>query len=128
MRTSTILLCTLTLSLASGCTLAGGHRVIIHEKERISVRFENLNASKLFYKGMNESDRDDFTDHGGMLVLGIGMGGGEAFHETAYYNAQVRMADIDRNGVITEAEAGAYLQRIDDAIEAEKAKRHEKRR
>lgn len=38
--------------------------------------------------------------------------GGVVFHETHHYNAQVRMADVDGDSLITDAEASAYRERM----------------
>ena len=99
--------------LLSSCLLAhGGTKVIVVEEPRIDVSFESGQAADDFYRGLYDSDRSTYTDAGGYYLIGVAMGGGSTFHETAHYNAQVRQADIDGDGVITEAEAKGYRGRL----------------
>ena len=45
--------------------------------------------------------------------------GGKLYHETAHYNAEVRLADVNRDGDITEEEAQAYLAYVEQAVASE---------
>lgn len=99
--------------LLSGCLLAhGGTKVFVNEASRSHVSFESGQAADDFYRGLHDSDRSTYSDTHGYYLVGIAMGGGITFHETAHYNAQVRQADIDIDGVITEGEAKGYLGRL----------------
>ena len=73
--------------------------------EMIGIR---RSASVSIAGGVARADRGDYRDGGGFFVLLIAGGGGSTFYETQFYNAQVRRADIDRDGVITEEEAIEY--------------------
>jgi hypothetical protein len=106
------------LPLVGGClAMGGGEKTRFDEAERIAVRFANRTASNAFYEGFANADRGDFTDGGGFFVLLLAGGGGSTFYETHFYNAQVRRADVDRDGEITEEEALGYR----DAVGAESA-------
>ena len=101
------------LPFVSSClAMGGGDKTLFDESQRYSVRFANRNASHAFYEGLGRADRDDYTDGGGFVVLFLAGGGGSVFHETPFYNAQVRRADVDRDGEITEEEALDYLAQV----------------
>ena len=104
------------LPFACGCLAGGGgEKTVFDESERYQVRFANRDASRAFHEGLASADREDYTDGGGFFVLFLAGGGGSTFYETQFYNAQVRRADIDRDGEITEEEALDYR----DAVTAE---------
>ena len=101
------------LPLVGGClAMGGGEKTCFDEDERITVRFANRTASNAFYQGFARADRGDYTDGGGFFVLLLAGGGGSLFHETQFYNAQVRRADVDRDGEITEEEALGYREAV----------------
>lgn len=94
--------------VCSCLAMGGGKETLFNESERTPVRFANRSASHAFYEGLARADRTDYTDGGGFFVLFLAAGGGNTFHETEFYNAQVRRADIDLDGEITEEEALDY--------------------
>ncbi len=97
--------------LLGGCLfMGGGHAVRIDESARIPIRFESIAASNDFHAGMAHADRTDYTDGGGFVVLLLAGAGESEFHETPFYNAQVRRADIDRDERISNDEARAYRE------------------
>lgn len=103
----------LALPFLAGCIAMGGGRLIEFDEEaRYEVKFENSEAARVFYEGLDLSDRDDYTEEGGFVVLLLVGGGESVFFETEHYNAQVRRADADRDGTISEEEASAYLDAL----------------
>lgn len=104
------------LLFTCGCLAGGGgEKTVFDESERCQVRFASRGASQAFHEGLARADRDDYTDGGGFFVLFLAGGGSSTFYETQFYNAQVRRADIDRDGEITAEEALDYR----DAVTAE---------
>ena len=107
------LVCTLFCVFTSGCLIMGGGKETHFEEDiRLRVRFQSLAASTDFHDGMNRSDREWYIDAGGITVPFLFLGGGVVFHETQHYNAQVRMADVDGDSLITDDEASAYRERM----------------
>lgn len=96
--------------LTSGCLYAGGSkRIEFEETDRILVKFSTALAAQDFHDGLRQSSREDYTEGGGFLVPFLIARGGAVYHETAHYNAEVRLADVNRDSDITETEAQAYL-------------------
>ena len=101
------------LPLVSGClAFGGGYEIRFDESLRYPVRFSSIEAAGLFHEGLDRANRDHFTEGGGFGILFVFGHGGGVFHETEFYNAQVRAADADRDGNITDEEAAAYHERI----------------
>ena len=97
----------------SGCLVMRGARSVeVEEQERIAVRFESSTAADVFFEALARSSREDHTDERGFAVPFLAIGGETIFHETRHFNAQVRMADVDRDGNISQTEAAAYLDRV----------------
>ena len=90
----------------------GGTKKTSYEGDRLTVKFESVDASKEFYRGMSNADRADFIDGGGFVILFVFGRGSATFHETRFYNAQVRQADVNRDGLITEEEAKSYRKNV----------------
>ena len=108
----------LLFPLVCGCVvMGGGHEIVFDEEHRLPVRFASVAASDAFHDGLEMADPDEFEEAGGFVVFGLVAMGGEIFHETQFYNAQVRLADVDRDGVIDDAEASRYLRRMAERIE-----------
>lgn len=102
-------------TLLSGCVFGGGGQHITYEESiRLQVSFASVVASSVFHSALEEADRGDFTEGGGMFILFVFALGGANFHETQFYNAQVRIADANRNGVITEEEAENYAEWVEE--------------
>ena len=101
----------------SGCLFAGGtKRTEFVEQDRILVRFPTAQAAHDFHAGLRQSDREAYTDAGGFVVPFLVAGGGARYHETAHYNAEVRLADVNRDNNITEAEARDYLAYVNRSL------------
>ena len=99
----------------SGCVvMGGGDEVIFEEALRYEVQFESVVASRDFYRGLEASDREGFTEASGFVIAGLFAYGGDRFYETQHYNAQVRRADVDGDSLITDAEASAYRERMNE--------------
>ncbi len=108
---------TLGLALASllisSCVVVGAtKRTEIDEAGRLPVRFPSVQAAHDFHEGLRQSDRAAYTDASGLAVPLLFGRATETYHETAHYNAEVRLADVDRDGAITEEEARAYLDLV----------------
>ena len=111
---------TLLPLLITGCLFVGGTKRIEFDKaRRISVRFSSVKAAHDFHEGLRRSDRDAYTDEGGFVVPLIVARGGKVYHETEHYNAEVRLADVNRDGEITEEEAQAYLAYVERMVAGE---------
>ncbi len=96
-------------ALLPGCLMAGGgNRIEFDEDIRLPVRFASPAACEAFHAGLDLSDRAPFTRGRGFYVLLLAGGGERVFHETQHWNAQVRRADADADGTITEDEATRY--------------------
>ena len=101
----------------SGCLFAGGtKRTEFEESERILVRFPTAQAAHDFHAGLRQSDREAYTDASGFVVPFLFVRGGARYHETAHYNAEVRLADVNRDNDITEAEARDYLAYVNRSL------------
>ena len=106
--------------VCSGCLfMGGGDRVEIDEERRYRVQFSSVEAARVFHRALEASDHDLFVNEGGFMIPFVAFAGGSVFHETDHYNAQVRLADVDRNGEITEEEASAYEAYVDESNEDE---------
>ena len=102
------------LSLPTGCLCVGGsQQTKFNEVERIAVKFPSARAAQDFHDGLEQSDRKAFTETHGFVVPLLFARGGELYHETVHYNAEVRLADVDRDGEITEAEAQEYVEYVE---------------
>src|SRR5687768_2200785 len=92
----------LLLPLVSGClAFGGGHEIRFDESLRYPVSFASIEAAGLFHEGLARASRKGFTEGGGFGILFLFGHGRGVFHETEFYNAQVRAADIDRDGILT---------------------------
>ena len=76
------------------------------------VSFASIEAARLFHEGLERANREHFTEGGGWGILFLFGYGHGVFHETEFYNAQVRDADADRDGIITLEEATAYHEHV----------------
>ncbi|MCI0650949.1 MAG: hypothetical protein L0Z55_03605 [Planctomycetes bacterium] len=113
----TVWLALAALPLVCGClVMGGGNRLRYVATPRLEVSFSSIAAADEFYRGIAAADRGDYTEGGGFFVIPLLVMGGATFHETEFYNAQVRRTDVDRDTVISDAEAAAYRA----AMEAEK--------
>ncbi len=97
----------------SGCLYLGESRQTdFDESKRTAVRFATARAARQFHDGFRSSDREAHTDHDAFVMPFLVAQGEWVYHETAHYNAEVRLADVDRDGSITEEEAHAYLEHV----------------
>ena len=115
----TLLLLALCSTLSGCVVFGGGSEVVYDEARRMRVSFASLDASSDFYNGMELADEAPFSESGGIFVIGLALVGGETFYETQFYNAQLRMADVNRDTIIDDAEAEHYLQRMVDCYDDE---------
>lgn len=86
-----------------GC-IGISRKVETSEKDRLPIRFENAEASRLFYSEMNEP-KPYMSDQSYFLALPFAFGVEWVLHETEWFNHQVRRSDIDADGLLTEQEA-----------------------
>lgn len=106
--------------LTTGCLFVGGtQRTEFEEAKRIPVKFRSTRAAHDFHEGLRQSDREAYTDVGGFVMPFLVARGGELYHETAHYNAEVRLADVNRDSDITEEEAQAYLAYVERVVGSE---------
>ena len=97
-----------------GCLFAGGvRRIESDESARILVRFSGVEASREFHDALERSDPEPYTDMGGFVVPFVAARGEGVYHETLHYNAAARIADVDRDGRITQEEARDYAAWVD---------------
>ena len=105
-RLATLVIVVLFL-FSNGC-VAVSRRVEYSDVERLKIRFEGVAAAKAFWSSFHRlkpyhSDMNWIVSP--LLLVRVEW----VLHETEFYNAQVRKADVDRDGVITEAEAELLL-------------------
>jgi hypothetical protein len=104
MRRAPVWALILALVLSSGC-FSIQRKVQFSETERLKVTFENVAASRIFSAAYSEPAvrHADWTVTVSPLLL---MNFEVILHEKEWYNHLVRTADINRDSVITEEEAG----------------------
>ena len=108
--------------LSTGCVVVGGaKRTEFEEAQRLPVKFSSATAAQDFHEGLRLSDREPYTDASGFVAPFLFARGSATYHETAHYNAEVRLADVDRDNEITEAEARAYASQVRRALTSEDA-------
>ena len=103
MRSASGLLVIATLLLTSGC-FSFQRRVSFSDTLRLEVTFENAAAAKAFFAAF-DAPAARFSDWeftvSPLLLMGVEF----VLHEKEWHNHLVRRADINRDLVITEAEA-----------------------
>lgn len=96
--------------VSTGCLFVGGtRRIEFDEESRTAVKFSCVEAAHDFHEGLRLSDPEPYTDVSGFAAPFIAARAGGVYHETDHYNAEVRLADVNRDRTITEEEAEAYL-------------------
>ncbi|MEM7306567.1 MAG: hypothetical protein AAF682_07850 [Planctomycetota bacterium] len=96
--------------LCTGCLAVGlTERSEFEEAQRTPVKFPSARAADDFHAGLRESDREVYVEANTFVVPFLVARRSELYHETDHYNAEVRRADVDRDGEITEDEARTYL-------------------
>lgn len=107
MKRAVVLLVSVFLSCLSGC-FSFQRRSQFTETTRLKVTFEDAAAAAAFYRAFDATPMQysdwKFTVSPLMLV-NVEL----VLYEKEWYNALVRRADLNRDGVITEAEAGLLL-------------------
>ena len=95
--------------LLAGCVAyRGSHEVVVDDKAMAKVTFENSKARDVFYRKMMKKPKNAFVSRDEGYILGIVYAKKTTFYQTAFYNQQVRMADINGDGKITLKEAESY--------------------
>ena len=103
----------------AACAMAGGgclinsasREVIEPDAPRTTVQFQSEKAMATFQKEVHGRYRAGAGEQGsGAFAVPFVMAVSETrvLSENAFYNTQVRKADVDGNGTITEAEARVY--------------------
>lgn len=120
LRQSTVLGLVLLPLFTTGCLFVGGTEwTEFEEAKRIPVKFLSVGAAHDFHEGLRRSDREAYTDARGFVMPFLVARGGKFYHETAHYNAEVRLADVNRDSDITEEEAQAYLTYVERVVAGE---------
>lgn len=108
-RSLILMVCALTV--LTGCVAYKKSNVLIfNEKERVQVKFESAKAANMFHKKMAEKSHEGFEEKEEGLLVGIAYGEKVKFYSTYFYNEQVRLTDINGDGVITEEEVKNYCE------------------
>ena len=101
------------------CAIAGGgclinsasEKVIEPDAQRMSVQFESEKGMAAFQKEANSRYRAGGGERGsGALAIPFVIAAAEkrVLSENAFYNTQVRKADVNGDGMISDAEARVY--------------------
>jgi hypothetical protein len=111
-RPSALLLPLLSLTALSGCLINHESEVVIdREAPRAAVNFENDEAMTLFQEEIARRKRrgDASLGKSGFAIpFIIATSEKRVLSENAFYNQQVEIADVNRDGWISLAEAKAY--------------------
>lgn len=113
MKILSILLFTFILVMAmTGCTIFNSTDVVRPSEERMNVKFENENASKLF----NDKFRDKMALRTNTMKNDVSIAGVTFYKEqqklsdNAFWNDEVRRCNTSGDLVISEKEAKAYSE------------------
>jgi len=101
--------------LASGC-IGVSRRVETSEENRLQIGFENSEAARLFYLSMLKP-KPYMSDQSILFAFPFAIGIEWVLHETEWYNHQVRRADIDQDGQISEQEARVLFRHYEQEQE-----------
>jgi len=98
----------------SGCLIySHDEKVLEPEAERLTVRFENDEALETFQNAVSKRYRHGDGEAGSSrfwLPFLVSVSETEVLSENAYYNRQVEKADVEKDGVISQAEAEIYAK------------------
>jgi hypothetical protein len=112
MRSMQGVLLTLVLFLSVGC-VAVSRKVETSEELRLPITFENAEAARLFYSSMNRP-KPYMSDQSFFMAFPFAIGVEWVLHETEWYNHLVRRADIDHDGLLSEAEARVLVRQQEE--------------
>ena len=103
-----VLLCFLASTLSGCLAVSMKNKWVYDEASRVSVVFESGEASQIFHSKLRLDALKKGNPYVGSTQFGIPFVvfiDHTIIYETAYYNARVREADINGDGVITVEEA-----------------------
>ena len=103
MRGLKVLAPVVALVLLNGCIVL--NRKVEFAGERQSVSFASTQAAKIFHDSMNRPKLYHSDIRYTIIVPAGVVEFNQVLHEVEFYNAQVRHADANRDGIITEEEA-----------------------
>lgn len=114
MKRQTTTLAVIAAALLSGCLVStSSTQVAEPEAERAAVAFESDRALAVFQDQVHalyaDGDAELSKSSWGVPLL-YGSSERTVLSENAHYNQQIARADVDADGVITEAEAATYAQ------------------
>jgi hypothetical protein len=107
MKTSVIII-TLFACIASGCVT----RTTVKDEPRQHVRFASQQAAETFYEAYlaiyYPSNKRDST----MVYIATPYGHRKVSSDNVHFNAAVKSADADSDGIISDNEAAAYAKKV----------------
>jgi Ca2+-binding EF-hand superfamily protein len=109
----TIIFALLIALTVSGCAISSGVRISKTKNEkRLNLRFSNAKAASIFYQSFFENDDKTKPSKKIDAYIKLDLGFENQVSENVKLNDAFRAADKDKNGVVSEEEANAYVQSL----------------